>query len=136
MRIMGLDVGDRYIGVAVSDSLGMTAHGVRIIKRQNCVSALKAIIEEYNGEINSIVVGFPKMLNGSIGIQGEKVMRFIDELRSAIKLPIIPWDERLSTVSADRAMREAGMKGRKRKVLRDKVAAIIILQSYLDSVRR
>lgn len=136
MRVIGLDVGDKNIGVAVSDAMGLTAHGLRIINRDDCVSALRAVIEEYHSEISSIVVGFPKMLNGTIGIQGEKVIKFVEELRSVIPLPVILWDERLSTVSADRAMLEAGIKRKKRKELKDKVAAVIILQSYLDSIIR
>lgn len=136
MRIIGLDVGDKNIGVAVSDTMGLTAHGLRIINRNDCISVLKEVIEEYHNGIGSIVVGLPKMLNGTIGIQGEKVIKFVEELRSVIPIPVILWDERLSTVSADRAMLEAGMKRKKRKELKDKVAAVIILQSYLDSMVR
>lgn len=135
MRILCLDVGDKYIGVAISDLDGITAHGLKRIKMSEWGPALNAIIEEYGREIESIVVGLPMMLNGSIGIQAEKVMRFVEELRKATNLPVIMWDERLSTVEADKAMIEAGINSRRRRVLRDKVAAVIILQSYLDSRR-
>ncbi len=134
MRIMGLDVGDKYIGVAVSDGLGLTAQGIDTIKRNNYILALKEIIKEYH--VESIVVGLPKMLNGTIGIQGEKVIQFTDELKSSIPLPVSFWDERLSTVSAERVLLEADVSRKKRKGLRDKVSAVVILQNYLDSVKQ
>lgn len=98
--------------------------------------ALKAVIEEYQEEIGSILVGLPKMMSGSVGIQGEKVLAFVEELKSSLQLPVIMWDERLSTVSAERTLIEAGLSREKRKGLKDKVAAVIILQSYLDSLNR
>ncbi len=134
MRIMGLDVGDKSIGVAVSDNLGLTAHGMNTISRNGCMDALKKIVEEY--EVESIVVGLPKMLNGTLGIQGEKVIQFADELKATIPLPVSLWDERLSTVSAEKALLEADMPRNKRKRLRDMVSAIVILQNYLDSRRK
>ncbi|MBI5676498.1 MAG: Holliday junction resolvase RuvX [Nitrospirae bacterium] len=136
MRIMCLDVGDVRIGVAVSDALGMAAHGLKTIDRAGCMPALKAVIEEYQEEIGSILVGLPKMMSGSVGIQGEKVLAFVEELKSSLQLPVIMWDERLSTVSAERTLIEAGLSREKRKGLKDKVAAVIILQSYLDSLSR
>jgi len=136
VRVLCLDVGDKRIGVAVSDALGMAAHGLKTIKRDGCMPALKAVIEEYQEEIGSILVGLPKMLSGVVGIQGEKVLAFVEELKSSLQLPVIMWDERLSTVSAEKALLEAGLSREKRKGLRDKVAAVIILQSYLDSVNR
>lgn len=136
MRVLALDIGDKYIGVAISDAEGITAHGLKRINRKDWTSDLENIIEGYHKEIDTIVVGLPRMLDGSVGIQAEKVLGFVEELKRAVGLPVVLWDERLSTVSADRAMLEAGMKGRKRRMLRDKVAATIILQSYLDSIRR
>jgi putative holliday junction resolvase len=136
MRVICLDVGDKRIGVAVSDALGMAAHGLKTINRDGCMPALKAVIEEYQEEIGSILVGLPKMLSGAVGIQGEKVLAFVEELKSSLQLPVIMWDERLSTVSAERALLEAGLSREKRKGLKDKVAAVIILQSYLDSINR
>lgn len=136
MRILCLDVGDKRIGVAVSDTLGIAAHGLKTIDRNNCISALKALIEDYHDELGAIVVGLPRMLNGTIGIQGEKVLKFVDELKLAIPLPVTLWDERLSTVSAERTLIEANVRREKRKGIRDKVSAIILLQSYLDSIKK
>ncbi|GAB4546901.1 MAG: Holliday junction resolvase RuvX [Thermodesulfovibrionia bacterium] len=135
MRVLGLDVGDKYIGVAISDAEGITAHGLNRIKREEWVSTINSIIKEYDGEIGLIIVGLPRMLDGSVGIQAEKVIRFTEELKRVISLPVIMWDERLSSVEADKTMLGAGINGRRRKILRDKVAAVIILQSYLDSKR-
>lgn len=134
MRVMGLDVGDKYIGVAISDGLGLTAQGIKTVNRDGCMEALEIIIEEY--EVESIVVGIPKMLNGTVGIQGEKVLKFVDELKAAIPLPVSLWDERLSTVTAEKVLIEANLSRKKRKGLRDKVSATVILQNYLDSIRR
>ncbi len=131
MRVMGLDVGDKRIGVAVSDGLGLTAQGIDTVSRDKYVDALKNIIEEY--EVKSIVVGIPRMLDGTIGIQAEKVLEFIEDLKAAMQLPVFLWDERLSTVAAERVLLEADMSRKKRKTLRDKVSAIVILQNYLDS---
>jgi len=134
MRVLGLDVGDKNIGVAISDGLGLTAQGIATITRNEWAKALKKVVEEY--EIDSVVVGIPKMMDGTIGIQGKKVLRFIEELKAEIHLPVILWDERLSTVSAERVLLEADLSRKKRKTLRDKVSAVIILQNYLDSKRR
>ena len=134
MRVMGLDVGDKRIGIAISDGLGLTASGIKTINREGCIDALKTIIQEY--EVESIVVGIPKMLNGTVGIQGEKVLKFTYELKTAIPLPVSLWDERLSTASAERVLLEADLSRKKRKGLRDKVSAVVILQNYLDSIRQ
>jgi len=111
---MGLDVGDKRIGVAISDGLGLTAQGLRTVKRDGYTEVLKTIIKEY--EVESIVVGIPKMLNGTIGIQGEKVLKFVDELKTAIHLPVLLWDERLSTVTAERVLLEADLSRKKERV--------------------
>jgi putative Holliday junction resolvase len=134
MRKLGLDVGDKRIGIAVSDSLGLTAQGLSTIDREGCMETLKKIIKEYN--VDSIVVGIPKMLNGRIGIQGEKVIRFVEELRAATNLPISLWDERLSTITAEKVLIQADLKRKKRKRLRDKLSATLILQNYLDSIKK
>jgi putative Holliday junction resolvase len=133
MRVMGLDVGDKYIGVAVSDDLGLTAQGIDTISRNDYLKTLKKIIEDY--DIKSIVVGLPKMLNGTIGIQGKKVIQFVEELKVAFPLPVSLWDERLSTVSAETVLLEANISRKKRKRLKDKLSAVVILQNYLDSKR-
>jgi putative Holliday junction resolvase len=132
---MGLDVGDKNIGVAISDAMGLTAHGIKTVSREGCIEVLKKIIEEY--EVDSLVVGIPRMLDGTMGIQGEKVMKFIEEeLKTAIPLPVTLWDERLSTISAERVLLEADLSRKKRKRFRDRVAAAVILQNYLDSRRQ
>ena len=134
MRKIGLDVGDKRIGVAISDALGITAQGINTINRKGSIEALKKIMEEY--QVDSIIVGMPKMLNGTIGVQGEKVMEYANELKAAIHLPVILWDERLSTLAAERVLLEANLGRKKRKSLRDKVSAIVILQNCLDSIKR
>lgn len=131
MRIMGLDVGDKRIGIAVSDLLGLTAQGLNTVQRANCFETLLDLTRKY--EVGSIVVGIPKMLNGSLGVQGKKVLQFVEELKKTLPLPVSLWDERLSTVSAERVLLEANMSRKKRKGVRDKVSAVVILQNYLDS---
>lgn len=137
MRILGLDVGDRTIGVAVSDPLGFTAQGITTIRRKNIekdLEELKKICEEYN--VESIVSGLPKNMNGTLGPQSEKVINFCDLVKEHINLPITMWDERLTTVAANRAMLEADLSRAKRKKIVDKMAAIYILQGYLDSIAK
>ncbi len=133
MIILGLDVGDRRIGVAVSDELGYFAHGVKIIKRGSLkqdITELKEIISRL--DIGQLVVGLPKNLDGSIGAQAEKVLKFIKQLEYEINLQINTWDERFSTQEAERTLNEAGLNWRKQKKVKDKLAAVIILQGYLD----
>lgn len=133
-RIMGLDIGDATIGVALSDLMGITAQGLTTIKRigkKKDIEALKKIISENN--VYMIVSGLPKNMNGSIGGQAEKVMKFCDLLSEETGLEIEYFDERLSTVSADRMLGMGEVKAKNRKKVIDKVAASIILQTYLDS---
>ena len=137
MRILGLDVGDRTIGVAVSDPLGFTAQGVTTVRRKSIeadLEELKKICNEY--QVDTFVVGLPKNMNGTLGPQGEKVMNFCEVLKEAIDIPIKMWDERLTTVAAHKAMLEADLSRAKRKKLVDKIAATYILQGYLDSISR
>lgn len=137
MRILGLDVGDRTIGVAVSDPLGFTAQGVTTIRRKSLqydLDELKKICEEYG--VDTIVSGLPKNMNGTVGPQGEKVLGFCESLKEFINLPIEMWDERLTTVAATRAMLEADMSRAKRKKIVDKMAATYILQGYLDKISK
>lgn len=132
-RIMGLDVGDKTIGVAVSDPLGITAQGITTINRvglKRDLKELETLINEY--EVNKIVVGFPKNMNNTVGTQGEKVLKFVEKLKNKFKMDIILQDERLTTVSAERVLIEGDMSRKKRKKIVDKVAATYILQSYLD----
>lgn len=135
MRILGLDIGDRTIGVAVSDPLGFTAQGVTTIRRKSNekdLEELKKICDEY--KVETIVSGLPKNMNGTLGPQSEKVIGFCKLIEENIKLPIKMWDERLTTVAAHRVMLEADLSRSKRKKIVDKMAAMYILQGYLDSI--
>lgn len=135
-KIMGLDYGDRRIGVAVSDVFGWTAQGVEVIERRRDGAELDRIallVKEH--EVGEIVVGLPKNMNGTIGPRGEICMEFASTLRESLSLPVHLWDERLSTVSAERALLEADVSRKKRKQVVDKMAAGLILQNYLDSKR-
>ncbi|GIO34846.1 MULTISPECIES: Holliday junction resolvase RuvX [Paenibacillus] len=134
MRIMGLDYGDRKIGVAVSDLLGWTAQGLEVVERRRDGSELERIaslVRDY--EVEEIVVGLPKNMNGTIGPRGEICIDFADKLKEMLKLPVHLWDERLTTVSAERTLIEADVSRKKRKQVVDKMAASLILQNYLDS---
>ncbi|WHX48012.1 Holliday junction resolvase RuvX [Paenibacillus woosongensis] len=134
MKIMGLDYGDRRIGVAVSDMFGWTAQGVEVIERRREGDEYGRIAElASQHEVEEIVVGLPKNMNGSVGPRGEICKAFAEELRSRIELPVHLWDERLTTVSAQRTLIEADVSRKKRKGIVDKMAAVLILQNYLDS---
>lgn len=135
MRILGLDVGQKTIGVAISDPLGYTAQGITTIRRTkkiNDIEEVKRICNEYS--VETIVIGLPKNMNGSIGFAGEKIQEFSELLKESINLEIVFWDERLTTVAAHRAMLEADLSRGKRKKIVDKVAATYILQGYLDRI--
>lgn len=134
-RVLGLDIGDKTIGIAVSDLLGITAQSITTIRRESNkkdYDALEALLIEYN--IKKVVVGLPKNMDGSIGPQCEKVMKFATKLKNKFKVEIIYVDERLTTVSAERVLIEADVSRKKRKSLIDKVAATYILQAYLDGL--
>ncbi|OEF98913.1 Holliday junction DNA helicase RuvA [Vulcanibacillus modesticaldus] len=134
MRIMGLDVGDKTIGVAMSDQLGWTAQGVEVIKRKKIemdLVRLREIIDEY--QVEEIVVGLPKNMDGTIGPRAEKIMEFAEVLKSTFNLPLSFWDERLTTISAEKTLIEADISRKKRKQVIDKMAAMLILQGYLDN---
>lgn len=136
MRIMGLDVGTKTIGVAVSDELGWTAQGVEVIRRnesepQRDFLRLKELAERF--QVERIVVGLPKNMNGTIGEKGEFCLAFGRELEQFLSIPVQFWDERLSTVSAERTLIAADVSRRKRKAVIDKMAAMMILQNYLDA---
>jgi len=135
-RIIGLDVGDKTIGVAVSDGLGLTAQGLPTIRRIGYArdfAALKLYIEEY--EAGEIVVGLPKNMDGSLGPQAEKVMVFVEKMKGAFDLPVVLIDERLTTAFAERALIEGDVSRAKRKKVIDMLAAQGILQTYLDKKR-
>ncbi|MDF2676315.1 MAG: holliday junction resolvase [Bacillota bacterium] len=132
-RLMGLDVGDRTIGVAVSDLLMITAQGVTTIKRTNIkndINELRKIIEEY--QVTKIVSGLPKMLNGTVGIQGEKVLEFLEKMKKHIDLPVELEDERFTTTISERMLIQADVKRKKRKEVIDKLAAVQILTTYMQ----
>lgn len=136
MRIMGIDYGDSRIGIAISDALMYTAQGIETIKWNKSIEEplkrISELVEEY--KINKIVVGFPKNMNGTIGPRGEKTIEFAELLKKRIgDIEVILWDERLTTVAANRTMREMGVKKNNKKKLVDQIAAVYILQGYLDS---
>jgi len=135
-RLMGLDVGDKTIGVAVSDLLMITAQGVTTIKRTNIkndINELKKIIDEY--KVTKIVAGLPKMLDGSVGIQGEKVLNFLEKLKKHVDLPIELEDERFTTSISERMLIDADVKRKKRKEVIDKLAAVHILSGYMQRIK-
>ena len=136
MRIMGLDFGSRTVGVAVSDALMLTAQGIEIIRRKSpnklrqTLARLEELIEAY--EVDRIVLGYPKNMNNTEGERCERTKEFQTLLEKRCGLPVILWDERLTTVAADRAMMEGGIRREDRKQYVDKLAAVFILQGYLD----
>lgn len=133
MRIGGLDVGDRRIGVAISDELGWTAQGVGVITRTALDADLVAVREAFAEYAPStIVVGLPINMNGTLGPQAAKVKAFADALAGTLAVPIELWDERWSTRGAERALLEADLSRAKRRKVIDKAAAVFILQGYLD----
>ncbi len=135
MRVLGLDVGDKTIGVALSDELGWTAQALEVIQRKGLsqdMKRIKEILSEY--QVNEIVVGLPKNMNGKEGEQAKRVREFLEKLKARVKLPIRTWDERLTTIAAERTLLEGDLSRAKRKKIIDKVAAQVILQGYLDSV--
>jgi putative Holliday junction resolvase len=136
MRVLGLDVGDRRIGVAVSDSLGLTAQRVTVLERRGPsrdVEAVQALVERYGA--SAVVVGLPLTMRGERGVQAEKVSAFSEALRRSLAVPIELVDERLTTVQGARALRETGASRRTRKAVIDQVAAQLILQDFLDRQR-
>ena len=134
---MGLDVGSHTIGMAISDELGLTAQGLKTLKRKSMEDDLReiaAIIGQF--EINKIVVGLPINMDGTLGEQAENALRWVEVLKDQTQLPVVTWDERLSTVGAKKVLLEADLSRRKRKKVIDKLAAVLILQGYLDQRAR
>lgn len=136
-RVIGLDIGDRTIGIAVSDLLGLTAQGVETIRRKKLaddIARLGELMEQY--KTRELVSGYPKNMNGTEGDRCEVVKAFIDEVKAVYPdVQVTFWDERLSTVAATRSLLEADVSRKKRKKVIDKMAAVFILQGYLDSIR-
>ncbi|EJG8299725.1 Holliday junction resolvase RuvX [Listeria monocytogenes] len=136
MRIMGLDVGSKTVGVAISDPLGWTAQGVETIqidenRKQFGYDRVKELVLEY--EVEKVVVGLPKNMNNTIGPRAESSKIYAEVLEARIGLPVVLWDERLTTSAAERTLIEADVSRKKRKEVIDKLAAAMILQSYLDT---
>lgn len=136
MRIMGLDYGSKTVGVAVSDPVGLTAQGIEIVRRKSenklrqTLARIEEIAKEYG--VEKIVLGFPKHMNNDIGERAEKSLEFKEMLERRTGLPVVMWDERLTTVEADRTMMETGIRRENRKEYVDMIAAVFILQGYLD----
>lgn len=133
-RVLGLDVGSRRIGLAVSDPLGITAQGLATLQRKNKrqdFELLAAVIRKY--EVSEIVVGYPLRLSGDAGAQAEKMQQFAQELRDRFSLPVHLWDERLTSTQANRILREAELSIRKRGQAVDRMAAVLILQSWMEA---
>jgi putative holliday junction resolvase len=136
MRVMGLDVGSKTVGVAISDEFGWTAQGLETLKINEELNSfgfeqLGKLIHEY--KVEKVVVGFPKNMNGTIGPRGEASQKFAKELETRFGITSILWDERLTTMAAERVLIEADVSRKKRKKVIDKMAAVMILQGYLDS---
>lgn len=135
MRLMGLDVGDRRIGVAVSDPLGLFAQGISTIVRQDGtnkdIEEIKKIINQY--QVEKIVIGLPKNMNNTIGPMGEKVMQYAKTVEKKTGKPVVLFDERLTTAAAERMLIQADVSRKKRKGVIDKIAAVYILQSYMEN---
>lgn len=133
MRVMGLDIGDKTVGVAVCDPFGWTAQGIKTIRRTGIkadINEIINIIKEYN--VEKIVAGLPKNMNGTLGPQGEKVLEFCEKLKNKTQMEIIFQDERLTTVAAEKMLIGADVSRKKRREVIDTVAATYILQTYLD----
>lgn len=136
MRILGLDYGSKTVGVAVSDPLGFTAQGVEIIRRKSenkmrqTLARIEELIAQY--QVEEIVLGLPKNLNNTLGDRAEKSLELKETLERRTGLPVVMWDERLTTVSANRVLMETGVRRENRKEHVDEIAAVFILQGYLD----
>lgn len=138
MRIMGLDYGTKTVGVAVSDALKVTAQGIETITRREenklrrTCARIEELVREY--EVEKIVLGFPKHMNNDVGERAEKTLEFKAMLERRTGLEVVMWDERLTTVAAERTLIESGVRREERKKYVDKIAAVFILQGYLDSL--
>ena len=139
MRIMGLDYGTKTVGVAISDALGLTAQGIETIERKEenklrrTCARIEELIREY--EVEKIVLGFPKHMNNDVGERAEKSLEFKAMLERRTGLEVVMWDERLTTVAAERTLIESNVRREDRKKYIDKIAAVFILQGYLDSLQ-
>jgi len=131
---MGLDIGDKKTGVAISDPLGWTAQGKTVLttsSKQELFLEIKSLISQY--EVEKIVVGLPKNMDGSVGQRAEKILELVDQMQNEFQVPVVTWDERLSTAEAERKLLAADLSRARRKEVIDKMAAVTILQSFLDN---
>ena len=133
MRIMGLDFGSKTVGVAVSDAMLVTAQGVETIPRKSPGKLRQTLARVEELIVEQIVLGFPKNMNNTEGERCEKTLQFKEMLERRSGLPVVLWDERLTTVAAERTLMESGVRREKRKSYVDKIAAVLILQGYLDA---
>ena len=132
-RVLGIDLGQARTGIALSDELRMLAHPFETIANSSSVKVARRVQQIVTEkEVDCIVVGLPRNMNGTIGPAAELAQKFVETLRSLVGCEVVTWDERLSTVAAERALHDAGKKTRDTRGIRDQVAAQIILQSYLD----
>jgi len=133
MRYLGLDVGDRRIGIALSDETETLATGLETIERVGPRRDLRSIADlAETHDVGEVVVGLPRNMDGSLGPRAQKTLEFMDALRPRLGVPVVAWDERLTSVVATRALIEGGVSRRNRKGAVDKVSAVLILQNYLD----
>lgn len=135
MKILGIDYGEKRIGLAMSDASNMVASSLKVLNRdttRNWLGEIKTIIDE--NKIEKIVIGLPRNMNGSIGEKAKEALAFMKVLGKVVKVPIVTWDERLTTVSAEKVLLQADLSRKKRKDILDKLSACIILQNYLDSI--
>jgi len=137
MRFLGLDIGSKRIGLALSDELGITAQGLATLNRTtpgNDIRKLLEIVRQH--KVEKIVIGLPKNMNGTLGKSAEQVLTFIQEMKVKTAIPVDVWDERLSTIAVTRTLISANVSRRRRKEVVDKLAAVYILQGFLDSQKR
>lgn len=133
MRMLGIDYGTKRVGLAISDELGIAARGIGVVYRRSdrqCLEEIARVVGEYH--VGRIVVGYPVRTDGTIGVECERVERFTDLIRGRLPLPVVKWDETLTTCEAEDILKEKGMSWQKRKRHIDELAAVLILQGYLD----
>ncbi|MFP3867470.1 MAG: Holliday junction resolvase RuvX [Desulfobacteraceae bacterium] len=136
VRIMGLDVGQKRIGIALSDALGITAQGLMVLERRDHASDLARIIDlARQHQVTGMVIGLPRHMDGRLGANAPEVFDWVEQLQQALKIPVYTWDERLTTVQAERILLDANLSRRRRRQVIDKMAAVLILQAFLDQRR-
>jgi len=132
MRILGVDYGEKRVGLAITDELKLLSHSLKVVDTTNSISEIKKVLDEY-GNIEKIVVGIPINLKGEVSFKAKQVLNWIEKLKKEVNIPVVTWDERFTTVSAEDFLLEANVKRKNRKKIIDKMSAQIILQNYLDA---